>query len=32
LGAAAPAKAFAMRRIVFMMSATGTVIELIAKS
>jgi len=32
LGPAAPAKAFGMRRIVFMMSATGTVIELIAAS
>jgi methylmalonyl-CoA/ethylmalonyl-CoA epimerase len=32
LAAAAPARAFAMRRIVFMMSSTGTVVELIAKS
>jgi methylmalonyl-CoA/ethylmalonyl-CoA epimerase len=32
LGAAAPAQAFDMRRIIFMMSATGTMIELIAKS
>lgn len=32
LGPPAPAKAFGMRRIVFMMSATGTVVELIARS